>query len=267
MTPIRRTRTGRAQDRGVVLMLALGFICAIAVAVMYVFMVASEEAEAQGIERRQRQAFFAAEAALADAREVARIMLGADQSYTTTITTLGDNSVAAGNPQRWVDEGGLPGPAEGAHWYEIIPETDYSLTRGAGEALDDSISGPMAETCDPTGTPLVGYPEYVGVSYRAFLKDDDDGDSNGDGTIDVLDYDVDTNRKVWLVAVGSVTTGDGMPTRAVVQALITNSNTDPPSGSGSTQAFSDEQNSGANNTDTGNIDLTQGTSVATSTGP
>ena len=61
------------------------------------------------------------------------------------------------------------------------------------------------------GSAYRSYPEASRVAYRVFLRDDDDGD--GDPT-------VDTNGTVWLVAVGQVRVGVGVPVQAVVRALV-----------------------------------------------
>jgi hypothetical protein len=192
----------RRQSRGFTLLLALGVVAIVTMAVMLSFSVVGREADSQADTRRQKQAFFAAEAGLAEGRERVRlIMANAANLNQITINmpaTFGLPALdvpglgTAANPFYEL----LP-PAGGATWnrYELL-----TTTLEAGEV--------------PAG---VDYPEQRNVRYRVFVRDDDDSDP---------DPQIDSNRQMWIVSIAEVANARGRPTRAVVQALVTNTNTE-----------------------------------------
>lgn len=194
-----RRPTPRRQSRGFTLLLALGVVAVVTMAVMLSYSVVGREADTQADTRRQKQAFFAAEAGLAEGRETIRLLLNNNGNNTTMSlpAALGGSvpvadipALAAANPP-WYEL--LPGPAADNNWnrYTIL-KTNLSASE------------------IPAG---VDYPEQNNVRYRVFVRDDEDDDQNT----------VDSNRQLWILAVGEVTTTTGVrPTRSMVQALVTN---------------------------------------------
>ena len=161
-----------------------------------------QEAALQGQARREAEAFFAAEAGLAEGRERMRLLAEGTSNFTTYTTLV------ATLPQ--VPSMG----ANGETWFEVLPATDYRLTQtGAALAIDPSVTGAGQELIDAAGRRYDDYPTANNVRYRVFLRDDAD-------ETPALDT-VDSNAQVWLVSVGEVNVGGGMPIRRVTQALIT----------------------------------------------
>ncbi|MHA7628101.1 hypothetical protein [Corallococcus sp. M7] len=191
-----RRPTPRRQSRGFTLLLALGVVAVVTMAVMLSLNVVGREADTQADTRRQKQAFFAAEAGLAEGREAVRLLLSTSTGPMALGTTLGTSRVT------------LPGMGSDAYpWYELLPGTgadgwnDYLITT-------DTLDGSEIRA------DITDYPEQRNVRYRVFVRDDDDDDSASFGT--------DYNKQLWVIAVGEVTTPHGRPTRAVVQALVAN---------------------------------------------
>jgi type II secretory pathway pseudopilin PulG len=210
---VLRPAARRRRSGGFTLLVALGVVAVVTLAVMLSFSVVGREADTQSDARRQMEAFFAAEAGLAEAREVMRLRLGAnDNTYNAAITALGARVLDTGlgsstHPYYEV----LPGAAaDGWNYYRLTPSTMASaeLTSGPGTATPNQA--------------YADYPTQDNVRYRVFLRDDADDN----------DFAVDINRQVWLVAVGEVLNAKGRPTRAVVQALITNGNAQTSNGPG-----------------------------------
>jgi hypothetical protein len=190
--PFLRTRT----DRGMSLVVATGFVAAVTLSVMLSLRLLKAESEIQGDDRRARQAFFAAEAGLAEGREAARLLLGNDPSFTNAFARLGSRYQAGAGAGGFVQESadGFPSAA-GNEWYELLPWTSYTLSVGAGAALDDAVGDPDRELDDPSGAKYQGFPNYRGTRYRVFLRDDDDGDGS---------RRTDANGRVWVISVGEV---------------------------------------------------------------
>ncbi|MGE6759988.1 pilus assembly PilX N-terminal domain-containing protein [Corallococcus interemptor] len=194
LPPPRRTR-----ERGFALLAALGITLALTVTVAMTVRAVSREANVQGDLRRQKEAFFAAEAGLAEGREAMRLLLADSETYNPVLAQLGSPVTEPGlgsSTQPWYEV--LPsGSSDGWNAYPLTPEsmTPAELSSARGEAYAD-------------------YPRQANVRYRVFVHDDGDD----------ADFTTDSNRQVWLVAVGEVVGGSGRPTRSVVQALITNDN-------------------------------------------
>ncbi|RKG60666.1 hypothetical protein D7X30_06985 [Corallococcus sp. AB011P] len=192
-----RRPTPRRQSRGFTLLLALGVVAVVTMAVMLSYSVVGREADTQADTRRQKQAFFAAEAGLAEGRETVRLLLNNNGNNATMglsaalggVAPVADiPALAAANPP-WYEL--LPGPEDGWNPYTV---TTTNLS--ASEV--------------PVG---VDFPEQRNVRYRVFIRDDLDDDQNT----------VDSNRQLWVLAVGEVTMENGRrPTRSMVQALVTN---------------------------------------------
>ena len=162
-----------------------------------------------GQDRRAKEAFFAAEAGLAEAREWLRLQTAAIPSPQPTNAILAELAPAT-------DVGGASDP-----WYQVPLGTrrrrgsPYRLSRrpdGNGAlALDPGVTTAGLELTSSDGTQYQAYPDSARLVYRVFLRDDDDGD--GDPT-------VDSNGTVWLVAVGQVQVGLGVPVQSVVRVLV-----------------------------------------------
>ncbi|GMU01965.1 hypothetical protein KH5H1_60850 [Corallococcus caeni] len=168
-----------------------------------------QEADVQGDLRRQKEAFFAAEAGLAEGRETMRLLLGNAETYNPAITALGAPA----------SEPGLGSPTQ--PWYDVLPGASSAGDGWTPYALTPEDMAP-SELASGSGDVYADYPRQANVRYRVFVHDDaDDGD-----------FTEDSNRQVWLVAVGEVVGGSGRPTRAVVQALITNDNAQQLTGPG-----------------------------------
>ena len=195
--------------RGATLLLSLGVITFLTLGAITTLNLITAQSDPAGQDRRAKEAFFAAEAGLAEAREWLRLQTAAIPSPQPTNAIL-----AALAPATDVGDGSDP-------WYQIplgvTPDAwvGYVLSRVAdqngAQALDPSVSTAGLELTTSSGAAYSSYPEASRVAYRVFLRDDDDGD--GDPT-------VDTNGTVWLVAVGQVQVGAGVPVQAVVRALV-----------------------------------------------
>ncbi len=209
MRPTARAHT----DRGMSLMIATGFVAVVTLSVTLSLRMLKAEAETQGEDRRARQAFFAAEAGLAEGREAARLLLGNAPTFSNSFTTLGSRYAAGSGIGGYVKESadGFPSAA-GNEWYEVLPWTNYTLSTGAGAALDNSITTADREMIDQNGATFLSFPSQVGTRYRVFMRDDIDGDNN---------RTIDANGRVWIVSVGEVNSPQGgLPVRSVVQVLV-----------------------------------------------
>ncbi|NOK39322.1 hypothetical protein D7W79_37920 [Corallococcus exercitus] len=194
-----RRPTLRRQSRGFTLLLALGVVAVVTMAVMLSYSVVGREADTQADTRRQKQAFFAAEAGLAEGREAVRLLMSTATTSTLPLqATLGRPRVT------------LPGMGSDTYpWFELLPGT------GTDGWNDYPITADTLDTSEIRTDILAGnYPEQRNVRYRVFVRDDDDDGATGFGT--------DSNRQLWVIAVGEVTNPNGRPTRAVVQALVAN---------------------------------------------
>ncbi|MCP3136537.1 type II secretion system protein [Pyxidicoccus xibeiensis] len=202
-----RPSSRRRKSGGFTLLVAMGVVTLMTMAVLLSYGVVSREAGTQGDSRRRKEAFFAAEAGMAEGREAMRLRLGDRQTYGNVLTTLG----AA------VNEPGLAGA--NPPWFEVLPGAEpdgWNYLRLVQESLT------AAELSSESGTPYVEYPTQDNVRYRVFVRDD----------LDDTNPNTDTNGQVWLMAVGEVLNTEGRPTRSIVQALITNENAPAAGGPG-----------------------------------
>lgn len=185
-------------ERGIALLMALALIAFITAAAIISLRSVATESALQAHERRGREAFFAAQAGLAEGREVVRLRLNGANQFTTVIGALTSTS----------SEAGLPGT-----WYNLIAWQPYALgATDAGVGVDPAVTGANLEMNGPDGTRIDDFPTAANVRYRVFLSDDEDGDSN---------RATDSNSQVWLVSVGEVEGPPGtQPHRSIVRALI-----------------------------------------------
>lgn len=197
-----RFRPSRA--RGFTLLIALGVVALVTMSVMLSYSVVGREADTQGDSRRQKEAFFAAEAGLAEGREALRLRAGpTDETYNAALTALRSQGLTVN------DEPGLGDTDSSRPWYELL--------RGGGDRWNYLRLVPAsmaAEELALRNEPYVNYPTQEGVRYRVFVRDDAD---DADGTLD-------NNGRVWVISIGEVVNPQGRPTRAVVQALVANQN-------------------------------------------
>jgi hypothetical protein len=195
------------------MLMAIGIIAFIAAAVVVSLRAVAAESALQGGERRNREAHFAAEAGLAEAREAVRLLLVANtQRYDKVIEALGNLYAPGLGIDGYVNtDPGLPS-TDALPWYEVIEPTDYTLqAANAGAAVDLDHSTSNQEMNGSDGR-ILDYPEQRNVRYRVFLVDDDDDNNRKD----------DSNDRVWLVSVGEVTTERGtQPQRVIIRSLIT----------------------------------------------
>ncbi|NMO20050.1 hypothetical protein HPC49_50060 [Pyxidicoccus fallax] len=185
----------------------MGLVTLVTMSVLISYTVVSREADTQGDSRRQKEAFFAAEAGLAEGREALRLRLGDRQTYSNVLGSLGGP----------VNEPGLAGASP--PWYEVLrgPSADgWNYLRLTPETMT------AAELSSADGEAYADYPAQSNVRYRVFVRDDLD-DPNGSS---------DSNGQVWVIAVGEVLNAGGRPTRAIVQALVTNENAPAAGGPG-----------------------------------
>jgi hypothetical protein len=239
---VSRTKALRRQSRGFTLLVALGVVAVVTLAVMLSYRVVGREADTQGESRRHKEAFFAAEAGLAEGREAMRLRIGTSERYNDP--QAGTLSGLLGTA---VNEAGLGD--SNRPWYEVLPGP--GTDRWNYLRLTPASMLP-AELASSGGEAYVDYPNQDSVRYRVFLRDDPD-DNNGN---------VDFNGQVWLISVGEVVTPNGRPTRAVVQALITNQNVPNVAmvgclsrGCGPDQTFNNTQDPSAPNTAGGIVNL------------
>jgi Tfp pilus assembly protein PilX len=191
----------RREEGGFTLVIALGLIAALTVGVMVSYRVVASQAETRGDARRQTEAFFAAEAGLAEGREQLRLLNGANYQFTSTMTDLAEAADVGGG----VDT-----------YFQLLPACSPCNADNAYQTYAMSTAGTVQ---DPDGNDVT-LPTQTNVRYRVFLRDDRDDDFQNQ----------DSNGRVWVVSVGEVVVGNTI-VRQVVQALVTGDNA-APSGSG-----------------------------------
>ncbi|HVP59494.1 MAG TPA: hypothetical protein VMT11_02955 [Myxococcaceae bacterium] len=206
---IRRPRARARHPRGATLLLSLGVVTFLTLGAITTLNLINAQSDPAGQDRRAKEAFFAAEAGLAEAREWLRLQTAAIPSPQPTNAILAELAPAA-------DVGGGTDP-----WYQVPLGTTpgawvpYRLSTApdatGAQAIDPAVSTAGLEMVGGDGTAYLSYPDASRVVYRVFLRDDNDGD--GDQT-------VDSNGTVWLIAVGQVQVGLGVPVQAVVRELV-----------------------------------------------
>ncbi|WP_164008148.1 pilus assembly PilX N-terminal domain-containing protein [Pyxidicoccus trucidator] len=211
----RQSRLGghRREERGIALIMAIALISFITAATLISLRAVSTESALQGHERRAREAFFAAQAGLAEGRDLVRQRLGTETVFNGVITGLGVAYQArTGSGTAHVVETGLPSDLN-VPWFEVLPWTPYTLTTTPlGMAVDADVLGANREMNGPDGVRIPDFPDSSNVRYRVFLVDDEDGSPRTN----------DSNSRAWLVAVGEVTGPPGsLPHRSIVRLLIT----------------------------------------------
>ncbi len=192
----------RFRRRGFSLLVVMGLLLVITVAAVTTLAMVGQEAALQGQARREVEAFFAAEAGLSEGRERLRLLAEGTPNFNTYTTVMAALPPVAGIG------------ANGEVWFEVLPATPYRLTTdGVAMAIDPSVTTSGQELNAVTGARFDDYPTGANVRYRVFLRDD------ADETPAVST--ADANAQVWLVSIGEVDVGGGMPIRRVTQALVT----------------------------------------------
>ncbi|MFY2564356.1 hypothetical protein ACN469_42605 [Corallococcus terminator] len=209
------SRNHRHASRGMALLMALGIIAFISAAVVVSLRKVAAESALQAQERRNREAHFAAEAGLAEARVVVRLLLGLGGGvlkFDPVMERLGNAYNGTAFDGFVQGEPGLPSNAA-FPWYEVIGWTPYSLAAASsGGAIDSDVATANQEMNGPDG-PIFDYPTQERLFYRVFLVDDND---------DTPLRRADSNNRVWLVSVGEVRGRDNtQPQRVIIRALIT----------------------------------------------
>ncbi len=209
----------RTSERGIALLMAIALIAAITAATLISLRAVAAESALQAHERRSREAFFAAQAGMAEARAWVRTQLGGNSHFSEFLNP------SPGKPfQMYVNGPGWPTPEPGlpsdanVPWFEVIPRTAYTYsTTALGTGVDPGVGGANREMNGPDGVRIADFPMADNVTYRAFLVDDNDGTARmGTAT------DIDANGRVWLVSVGEVAGPPGtQPHRSIIRALIT----------------------------------------------
>ena len=197
---MKRARAGRHHPRGMTLLIALAVISVVTAATLVSLRVVSQESELQGRERHSREAFFAAEAGLAEGRQ----LLAALATDTSSLVKSTEKLSLVNDPSF---------PRNLVGWRVLMPSTGYTLAAGSRKALDPTVATAKLELRDINNKPFVSFPEQDNVTYRVFVHDDDSAPDNA------------TDNTLWVVAMGEVTRKDGVVlARSVVRALVTSTN-------------------------------------------
>ncbi|MGQ0506160.1 MAG: pilus assembly PilX N-terminal domain-containing protein [Myxococcaceae bacterium] len=263
---LKKTHSRRGAERGSTLLVATGLVTLVTLGALASLQVIRSDSEVQGYSRREREAFFAAQAGLAEAKEkIAQLLPGDQTDYTSVIRTLKTEfgGIAApdlGNvDDPWFDvlcrPGGNCAGTPGDRWtpYGLIT-TSAAGGAPSGAAIDDGVETADAELRDPSGKAYRGFPTQSEVFYRVFLRDDRDDVDPANGAL--TRPEVDSNRKVWLVSVGEVRVGGGRSVRSVVQALVTAGTGGMLLSGDGSQAHNGPTQTSANRTDTRLPDVT-----------
>ena len=193
--------TPRGTRKGFSLIVVLGVILLLTAGAVGTLAYIGREATLGGNTRREYEAFFAAEAGLAEGRERLRLLAVETPGFANYTSIMGTLPVAAAGVA-----------ATGDTWYVVLPQTPYPLSRtGTTRAIDPSVTTADRELRDLNGEPL-DYPTAATVRYSVFLRDDID-ENPAVAT-------ADSNAQVWLVSVGEVDIGNGQPVRRVTQAMV-----------------------------------------------
>lgn len=213
---VRRGRpfAHRRGARGIVLLAAIGFLAILGLVVAVSMHMLEAESEIQAQQQKERIAFYAAEAGLAEARAMIRAMWSPADGFARVFAELTDESTEAQalrNPTREddpfnmggaCDEPGTAGVPVIPCLYQLIPRQNYFLRVNANHGFDG---------LDPESEAF--YPEQDNVTFETFIYDDADRDNT---------FTQDANRQFWVVSVGEVAGRPGeRPARVTLRALVT----------------------------------------------
>lgn len=195
----------RRGERGIVLIAAIGFLAILGLVVAISMRMLEAESEVQAQQQKERIAFYAAEAGLAEARSMIRAMWNPTDGFARVFAELTNGDPSSAENKGTNDEfnmGGVCDTPAGAPTvpclYVLSPRQNYSIQDNSGD-IDAAI--------EPY------YPEQDNVTFQTFIYDDADGDNT---------FVQDANRQFWVVSVGEVAgRTNERPTRVVLRALVT----------------------------------------------
>ena len=227
---LTRRRSTHRGEHGIIMLAAIGFLAVLGVVVAISMHMLESESAIQSQQLRERIAFYAAEAGLAEARSMIRAMWHPTDGFARVFAELTYESAAVGallNPTAQDDQyhmGGACNDTLGsgtpvvACLYRLSPRQQYSLR------LDDKKS---VDGLKDKNNAFAAYPVHDNVSFETFIYDDADQDNN---------FAQDSNRQFWVVSVGEVNNGNNKrPTRVTLRALVTGPRAQQSAGSYSSQ--------------------------------
>ena len=205
--PHRRMNFPRA-GRGIALLAAIGFLAVLLVVVGVSMHMLNGESEIQFQQQKERVAFYAAEAGLAEARSMIRAMWSPTDGFARVFAEL-TNEAADAAINNEVDEFNMGGQCDTPNGAPTVPCL-YRLSPPQNYFLRNDPALPF-DALDAALEPY--YPEQNNVTFQNFIYDDADGDNT---------FTQDANRQFWVVSVGEVAGKPGeRPTRVVLRALVT----------------------------------------------
>lgn len=228
---LTRRRSTHRGEHGIIMLAAIGFLAVLGVVVAISMHMLESESAIQSQQLRERIAFYAAEAGLAEARSMIRAMWHPTDGFARVFAELtyekATNAEELLNPTAQNDPyhmGGACNDTLGgttavvACLYRLSPRQQYFLRPDE----DSDVDG-MEELKDNKKL----YPVHDNVSFETFIYDDADQDNN---------FAQDSNRQFWVVSVGEVNNGNNKrPTRVTLRALVTGPRAQQSAGSYSSQ--------------------------------
>lgn len=228
---LTRRRSTHRGEHGIIMLAAIGFLAVLGVVVAISMHMLESESAIQSQQLRERIAFYAAEAGLAEARSMIRAMWHPTDGFARVFAELTfENAIDAEELLNKPDQGDPyhmggacndtlgSGTPVVACLYRLSPRQQYSLR------LDDKKS---VDGLKDKNNAFAAYPVHDNVSFETFIYDDADQDNN---------FAQDSNRQFWVVSVGEVNNGNNKrPTRVTLRALVTGPRAQQSAGSYSSQ--------------------------------
>ena len=226
---LMRRLSARRRESGIIMLAAIGFLAVLGLVVAISMHMLESESAIQAQQLRERVAFYAAEAGLAEARSMIRAMWHPTDGFARVFAELTYENANAesllnkeqndpyhmGGKCNDTLSGGTPVVA---CLYRLSPRQNYFLRPDE----DSDVDG-MKELGDNKKL----YPVHDNVSFETFIYDDADQDNN---------FAQDSNRQFWVVSVGEVSNGPNRrPTRVTLRALVTGPRAQQSDGSYSSQ--------------------------------
>lgn len=203
--------------RGIALVAGIGFLAVLGIVAAVSYRMVAGENNIQTQLRKERVAFYAAEAGLAEARAMMRMQWVASTGFQQVFSDMTGTSPAGaalnkdgnefsqhvgGDCNKIINNRRIP------CLYPLAPEQKYPLR----ESMSDTFDGYSDADEEEREKLNDFFPEQDNVFFQTFFYDDDDDD----------DYTSDANRQFWVVSVGEVRGGLlSRPVRVVVRALVT----------------------------------------------
>lgn len=204
--------------RGLALVAGIGFLAVLGIVAAVSYRMVAGENNIQTELRKERVAFYAAEAGLAEARSMMRAQwvpaTGFQQVFSNmTGTTPADAALNDDDDSEFSRHvGGICNEIQNNRripcLYPLTAEQRYPLRVDSAVIFDGYADADPQEQEKIT----LFFPDQDNVFFQTFFYDDDDDD----------DYTSDANRQFWVVSVGEVRGGLlSRPVRVVVRALVT----------------------------------------------